>query len=134
MALIGYAKAHPTFSLRKQVRLLKQAGCDMIFQDKTANDYSGFYQAVEAYKEGRDVFLTLLHHKNLIFQEHFLAMVELNKLLCLPGRPKESKSTIPKDEVALKLWQEKLPAKRICDILGISTSTFSRIKKENMLA
>ncbi len=134
MALLGYAKAHPTFSLRKQVRLLKQAGCDQIFQDKTANEYSGFYQAVEAYEEGRDVFVTLLHHKNHIFQEQFLAMVELKKLLCLPGRPKEGKSTIRKDEVALKLWQEKLPAKTICDILGISTSTFSRIKKDNMLA
>ena len=78
--------------------------------------------------------MTLLHHKNHIFQEQFLAMVELKKLLCLPGRPKEGKSTIRKDEVALKLWQEKLPAKTICDILGISTSTFSRIKKDNMLA
>ena len=126
MALIGYAKAHPAYSLKKQVAALKQAGCDRIFQDESANSYTGLHKAIEAYEEGQDVFLTLLHCKNNIIQEQFLAMMELKKYLRGPGRRKK---TVSIEETVIRLLKKKTSTPDICEILDISTSTLSRIKK-----
>lgn len=134
MALIGYARVHPRFSLRKQVKLLKQAGCEQIFQDKAPNEYTGFHQAVEAYEEGRDVFVTLLHDQNSILEKHFLAMVELNRLTRGVGRPKKEEEEVNVKKVSLRLLERKIPSDDICYSLGISGSTLFRIKKDNLLA
>ncbi len=131
MALLGYAKAHPAFSIKQQVAELKSAGCDRIFQDKV-NEYTGLHKLIEAYEEGRDLFVTPLHRKNSVIQEQFLAMLELKKYERGRGRPK--KSTVNIDEVVIKLLQEKTPPEKICKILDISSSTLSRIKNSYIMS
>ncbi len=130
MALLGYATVHPAFSLKKQVALLKAAGCHRIFQDESVNSYTGLHKLIEVYEEGRDLFVTALHRKNNIIQEQFLAMLELKKYLSDPGRPKK---TVSIEEVAIQLSQRNTPTTEICEILNISERTFFRIKKDNML-
>ncbi len=125
MALIGYAKAHPAYSLKKQVAALRRAGCHRIFQDESANDYTGLHKAIEAYEEGQDIFLTLLHRKNNMIQRQFLDMLELKKYLRSPGRRKK---TVNIEETVIKLLEKKTSTADICEILDISTSTLARIK------
>ena len=126
MALLGYATVHPAFSLKKQVALLKAAGCHRIFQDESVNDYTGLHKLIEVYEEGQDIFLTLLHRKNNIIQEQFLAMLELKKYLGSPGRRKK---TVNIEQTVIRLLEKETNTADICEILDISTSTLARIKQ-----
>lgn len=47
------------------------------------------------------------------------------------GRPSKKEKKFSLKYIAIELWkQNKLPPKDICEVLGISLSTFDRIKKE----
>ena len=128
MVLIGYAKKHPAYSLKKQVLALKEAGCELIFQEKCTHDNSELLKALEVYEIGQDVFMTLLHSENDFIKQQFLAFLELQRYNKGRGRPK--KSILRTEDIALKLCQKNLSNQDICEILGISKRTLSRIKRE----
>ncbi len=131
MVLIGYAKKHPTYSLKRQVSALKEAGCELIFQEKSPHENTELLKALEVYEEGQDVFLTLLHSENNVIKRQFLAFLELQRYTKGRGRPK--KSIVKTEEIALKLCEKNLSSQDICEILGISRRTLSRIKQEREL-
>ena len=130
MVRIGYAKKHPAYSLRKQVLALKEAGCELIFQEKSPNENTELLKALEVYEIGQDVFMTLLHSENDFIKQQFLAFLELQRYTKRSGRPK--KSTLSTEEIALKLLQkkeQKLSNADICEVLEISKRTLYRIKE-----
>ncbi len=126
MALIGYAKKHPSYCLKKQIEALKEAGCSIIYAEQSMNENSELLKALDVYEEGKDVFVTLLHRKNDVIQPQFRAVLELKKYTSPRGRPR--KTSPATEEIVFKLREKKMSNKEICEILNISLSTLSRIK------
>lgn len=133
MALIGYVKKHPSYSLKNQKEILRGAGCEIIFEETSVRENVELLKALEIYKEGKDIFLTLLHRNNDLVQPQFLAVLELKKREQAKrgGRPK--KRTEDVEQIAVRLLERGLSNKEVCEIVDISQTTLTRIKESNLL-